>query len=1488
MLILCIHAFPHHFIHSYHDRHQATHYPLYYSEQQDQGRESSYWTVPGSRTGGGSQEYATWADHELTGPSSSHFPFILERHPQHQGPGDYQPHEARDREWTAAQRAGREYDRGFLREGWQRRWEPCNPARYNRDISTKKHDSSYRELEAWAARYSHSLPRRRRIEAELRGASQGLLETSRASERDSRSGIDPRIAALQQVIHSANIRESGLWDRVGKQQTQNYYPPQPPVTDTSNVLSMKEKSSYQRRMFGQPPGYIAPPPYNTPQKSSPVLHHSDTSWEQEGKRQSYWSHPTLRKQDIIVDQRKREKEDFTKPDVDQHTFPDLEQLKLRQETHVSQESSPVKIQKPCIQFEGMLSLQQPQVLNTDPNKKSHEEPSSKVIEGRKFRLNKKTGGMTIFCLVSRIADAAEIPSLPVCTLQTNLKNSESGGASQGQHDSGDISQGPQDSGDVSQGPQDSGDVNQTHKLADEVDCGVHTTIGQSETSRSINIKAQQMEGPNCEEREMLEENENVNLLNKAETDVVPHEKADNGDCMFGRRVAQSVQSASVKYPLWREPSFSIKSEAESSPTGLKMNHEEGESNALPNQEASAEVHPNDTEEETMENQKDTEAEDSKCLPVVDTTCVVVKMELIQLPKKEHVHYLDSAPHSEYSPLEIQSTIFADCNQSDSQSNEDLKPDQNDEKEPLQSSEGLVTELESDAIEERATSGEEAISILCMSSFPVSERESLEERAERILGIPLSDCASEQQPVDATPPPDLSVKDEEVEPLSIRDHDIDDLAKEFPEDTTEEEQLQIHQTEDVMCLKKNDNTQEQVENECGENFARPQDKLSTLSEDNDTDLQLETAITTSPGTEMTDEDLNLKSDSEEGKAQQSQTGTPPVENNSSSEHPSQCSSPPTDLSSVVSPPVDSEASTVPLTPSSPDPTSLLYISGSDTEDGPDPELMALHSPESLGPYLITSPLPQSPSQQMPSPLPPESPPHSAPLEPSGSPPHMDDSSTPPSLDLINQNAESSCIEGQDEEGEISQLAHNEMNDSLADLASNMTEEMVSQQHFESGKPADVPCMTQINFALEDQTIEATKAPTDHDMGQTLKIPADTEVSTWHQELISVQEEEVVCVNYGFMTEEQLEKKLEDPTEPIQTLEKAKDNIEGEGLQQQSESSTSQQQQPKEVDAGSPGLSEQTICEENITDAQTEDSSYQHCENGQEEDASCLTEINATKEPSQKEANKDLTISVEQTTSTENASESQTHPEPQTETLNSAPPSHLEVPSSLPLPHNPDKEYVSLLSMDSVLSTLNTVDAAATPVLSPLYLLPCEESFELLSSSDSPLKEKTQYPKSLWDAVNRIRKHTAPDSENEEEELGELWDPESIGVDLACPDVVQEMDFERSVSDDVGQQDVSAEGSLDSMEVGQIQQDTCRAACAHAKEDAASCSSASSHGSGDTAVVPDEEKTENVPSDTGTGNQKVNEEFQMGEGKQCCPGEGEDETAAEEEDDNGGHK
>lgn len=1513
--------FFHHFTHSYHDRHQATHYPLYYGELQDQGRESSYWTVPGSRTGGAPQEYTHWTDQELTAAASSHFPFILDRHPQHhQDLGEYQPHETRDREWTTAQRAAREYERGFLREGWQRRWEPCSPVRYNREVSSKRGDSSYRELEAWAARYSHSLPRRRRIEAELRGASQGLLETSRAPERDSRSGTDPRIAALQQVMQSGNIRESGLWERGGRQHTPTYYPSQTPATGTSHMLDMKEKTSYQRRAFSQPPGYIAPPPYNSPHKSSPVLHHSDTSWEQEGKRQTYWSQPTLRKQDVSVDHRKGEKEDFTKPVATQYTFTELEGLKHpRQETDVLQASSPTSIQMPHIPCEDMLSLQQSQVFQAVQNKNITEEPSSKVIEGRKFRLNKKTGGMTIFCLVSRIAGTTETPTLPLCTLQTNIQTLGGG----------------------STGLSNSGDINQTHKLADEVDFRAPTLTEQSSTSNVTNLKAQQKETPTCVEAEMLKDN----LSNKADIDVVSPDKVSTNDAesAFGRQVSQSVQPVSVKYPLWREPSFTSRAETESSSTCLKANSEEQESDQT-NQEDSGEVHPVDIEVRRLDIKKDTESEESKSLLVIDTTCVVVKMELIPSPKKEHVHYLDSTP----PPLDVQSTVSPECVQSNRQLKKDVVTDQNAETDLLHMNERPETDLDLDLTEKKAPEGESEISFHCMWSSSGSERETLEERAERILGIPLHDCITEQQPEESTSLLDPCVEDQEVDPPLIKEYNIHDAAEEIPVYTTEKEQksqnqLEIGQTKDALCVQDND-TKDQGVNEGGEDFTGPQEQVSTMSEENDLDSQLKTDIKASTETEMTEDPL-LKSASEEGTTEQSQQENQPVENDVSSQHPSQCLSLSTELSnsSSLSPYIDCEAPDPALSPmlSSSDLTSGFYISESNIEEGPDPELFALNSTGNLAPYPETLSVPLTPSKQLPSPLPPET----ADLSPSSTP-QTDHSPNPPLLALIHHTAEAvSDAEGQDEKGERLQLMNNEISDALEDLTKVMTEEEVSQLQFESGQPDNAACGRESNVTDEQQTKESDKDHRDHIMEQTIQKSQENaaEVNILEEQVECVQAEDVVCVKESYMTEEQLPKEVsEDPTDQTQTFTISKeDSTEVNSLQQQLEGDMAEEQLPREANGDPSGLLKQTTSQENVPESQTPTGVnilMQQFNNGQEEDASRLKE---TEELSQKEADEDPAGLLEQTISREIATESQIQidmkilqcVEPRTEPSNSsllspsdsdceASQSPLDVlsPTKLPSPphesHKSDTQSDSLLAINSVCpSVFNPVGDVAPlagfpeTVSPPLHLESCEESLQFSSSSSSdsppglvpsfstalsqdgsgsdfpdlPLKEEPQYPKSLWDAVNRIRKHTAPDSENEEEEVSELWDPESVGEDLGGPDIVEDMNSEKMVFEEARQQEVSTEGSVEDVGVGQIQQDPRHEELSgHAEEDTLSCSSASSHGSGDTVIVADEDEVEEMPPDTRTESKTENhKEFQTTEGERCCSWEEIHETKEEED-------
>ncbi|XP_056887391.1 uncharacterized protein LOC130524892 [Takifugu flavidus] len=661
---------------TYHDRHRN---PPYYGERQDQRREPAYWTLPGSRAA--LHDYAPWMEHEQVGLSSSHFPFILDRHPQHhQELGAYQPHETRDREW--AQRASREYERGFPREGWAGRWETCSPARYSREVSVKRNDSSYRELEAWAARYSHSLQRRKRIEAELRGASHGLTESSRAPERDIRGGT----TAPQQVVHP------GRCDRAGRQQA---HPLQGALADTGHPP--KEKTCFQRRLFSKPPGYIAPPPYDTPQKSSSVSHQGDTSWEQEGKKQTYWSHPILKDQDMAVDHQTRKTERFTNPDVNQLTFcPQYS----RPQTHSLQEDSAGYVQRPHVQFEGMMSLQQAPVLHTVRNKA--EEPSSKIIEGRKFKLNKKAGRVTIFCLVSRIADSTEIPPSPVCGLQTTLGNMP-GGEATGQSESETI---------------------QAQKLADEVDYRVPTFVEESEPSNT-DINKQ-------------EEPASLAKTEKPETDV---EVAKDADCTAGTQSSESGKYTSVKYPLWREPSFPVGSEPASSSKCPKEESEEDGSKVLGSKDIPAEVHP---QAEIRTEDVEEACEGAKRSLTVDTTCVVVKMEQIPSPKKEHVHYFDTVPHPEHSE-DVQSAFSHECVQSNIQPDRGGRTEQNAELDLPLDTEKPDAEPDSDNLD-KVEPEQRTISDPCASPS-VPDRETLAQRAERILGIPLNESVSEQQPED---------------------------------------------------------------------------------------------------------------------------------------------------------------------------------------------------------------------------------------------------------------------------------------------------------------------------------------------------------------------------------------------------------------------------------------------------------------------------------------------------------------------------------------------------------------------------------------------------------------------------------------------------------------------------------------------------------------------------------------------------------------------
>ncbi|XP_051804827.1 uncharacterized protein si:ch211-159e12.5 [Acanthochromis polyacanthus] len=1296
--------------HNYHDRHQAAHYPLYYGEQQDHSRESSYWTVPGSRTGGALHEYSSWTDPELTASSSSsHFPFILDRHTQHhQDLGHYQPHESRDREWTTAQRASRDYERGFLREGWQRRWEPCSPVHYKREVSAKRSDSSYRELEAWAARYSHSLPRRRCIEAELKGTSQGLVGSSRAPEKDSRSGTDAQVAALQHVRQSANIREPGLWDRGSRQQATNYYPPQAPAPDTSHMLDTKENTGYQRRIFSQPPGYIAPPPYDSPHKSSPAMHQSNFNWEQDGKGQAFWSKPVLKNQLADLKEKRKEKDEFTKPD-ESKTCTQLEVLKHQ-------------IQEADAQCKRMSSVP-PQEVQTS---KIIKETSSQVIEGRKFRLNKKTGGMTIFCLVSRIAAATESPSLPPFPSQTDIQSKETGEVSKAVRD-----------------------ANEMNKLADEVDFRASTLTEQPSDSH-----VEQKEAPTCTGKEMLGDV----LLNKAGTDDV--------DSTGGKQLGQSEQPASVKYPLWREPSFS--SRTESSSTGcLKLNSEEEEADGVQNRHDRGNVssHPIDIEVRRLDIKEDTE--DSEGLLVIDTTCVVVKMELIPSPKKEHVHYFDSTAHDKDCPFNVQTDVSSEVNY---QLNQDLTTDQKAQADPMQRNESPDTNVSSTLLEKEEHKGESEISFTCMLPSPIPERETLEERAERILGIPLHDTITEQQPRDETPFHDSCAEEQDEEPSPMKE-DIHNENKQIPEDTTEKQNpLEV---EDAVLLEASEDTTDQT-NESVQDYAGSPEQVSDMPEENDTDSQLEKHIETSIETET----LMLESAGQEGtRSEQCQKENQPVVDDRSCHR--------SDFS-------DSSL------PSPSDLTSPLNSSESNTDDS------ALNTAAYIAPHPETSPLPPSALPQLPSPLVPDS--------FQSSTPHIDHSPSPPPspLDLTDQTAEAKSTE--DEESETSHRTEYEVD--TESLVPDTTEEVASQQQHE---PNDDEQMEQ---KLETSTEQ------------------DIEVNILQQQLECVQEQGAVCVK---------------------------------------ESSIAEEQPPEEISEDPAGLSVQTfeIDEENVSQVEA-NFVQQQSDCGQEEDVS---EDRALKNPDWLPAG-----FWEHTMSKANATDLQMEMKMLHDTEPSASDcevSSLDGHSLLELPSPPqespesDIQFVSLV--DSVCPSPLNPEAAADvqqTASAPLHFDSLQfsslsDSSPVLPPSSAPdflpsLKEELQYPKSLWDVVNRIRKHTAPDSENEEEEMSELWDPESTGEDFGCPD-------EEMVFDEAEQQEVKL---MYHKELS-----------GHADEDTLSCSSTSSHGSEDTVIVADEDEVEemtlNVMTESKTDNE--NEEFNAVKEESCCSGDVKDETVAEEEKD-----
>ncbi|XP_041745244.2 uncharacterized protein LOC121576011 [Coregonus clupeaformis] len=711
------------FAHAYQDKHQAADFQPYLCERLDRGREPSCWTVPGSRTGGVLQDYTNWTDQDLS-PSAPHFPFALDNQPrQLHGLRDYQAQDKREREWlvveahrAAARERERECERRMQREGLQRRWEPCSPVRYRREPARRSlSDTSYRELEAWAARYSHSLPRKRRLEAGLWGA-QGTQECERVLEKDSwgnRGGTEPRASA----IHLAGLpqpREWGQWERRDTQKTMSHSLSQPVIPDTTYPSDTKEnETSYQKRVFSQPPGYIPPPPYNATHNISTVMQHAEkyttikavasvyAGWYQGASRHTYCTLPTPRKQDYSVLDFHRERgggEKLMKEEWKQRTWSDPGGHRQQGHAIVGQwtgsSAHPQNIRSDSLS-PLLQSPQQPQMANLC------ETANLSATMERKVSLKKSRGGETIFCLVSRMGGTAGLSSspeeplkllyLPLSTTSplTTVSNSVLGR--------------------VSRGLEECGEINESHKLAGEVDSVVpslqHESSAPAQTPayiRDSNLKPKLKgaldwmgsEQVAAHREELLraiqsrpslqgEERDRQSLPSTTDSEVALPEGTQVGASspVSRRKGMQTLAPVSVKYPLWREPSYMGRVKSDNpSPCYLKATWEEGKPGKDLNDdhtENSPDVcsHPLDVEVRRLELKRDTESDSSSGLLVIDATCVVVRVEFIFPPKKEHVQYLCSPTPSDPPEPGLDQSSPIDLIPIHNQVKEDTSPEQ---------------------------------------------------------------------------------------------------------------------------------------------------------------------------------------------------------------------------------------------------------------------------------------------------------------------------------------------------------------------------------------------------------------------------------------------------------------------------------------------------------------------------------------------------------------------------------------------------------------------------------------------------------------------------------------------------------------------------------------------------------------------------------------------------------------------------------------------
>lgn len=1085
---------------------------------------------------------------------------------------------------------------------------------------------------------------------ELRGASKGTVGSSRSLERDGRGSPEPPV---QQ-------HASGLWDRQGRLTTK-YNPYQSSESDTTHTLDIKEHVCLQRKMFSQPPGYIAPPPYNNPQKSSALVYQRATSWEQGDKSLAFWTQPALKTQDVSVNlenKKKRDKEEVTKPEAGE-TFTEPRELKQRKQ----KADSSTDAKQTNTQTEQTL----PQQAAHGP--KICQELPSKVIEGRKFRLNRKTGRMTIFCLVSRMADSTETTSLP---LSFSLKNKQSTEKESVPESSSVIPE-----------------VDQAPKMSDEVDF------------RAPTPDAAQME-----------------MLTSAEKDTASFETSEaDAESTSENHEGRTAQPVGVKYPLWREPSFTNRTEAEGSTLRAdKSDLQQQDAAKVSDEEADEEQNPNDTD-------------DSKGLLVIDTSCVVVKVQMIPSLKKEHVHYLDAAGN----PQTIQSDAQATA--------EDVATDH-------QSSHLCKDDPISVLMKEEEHKDESQMSFSCMKPAASPERETLDENAENIIQSPLPVCITTQRQEDGS-----NVEDPQKRAAPS-------LSEQPSEETTAEHFSEEPRAEQPQEKRMAEQSEEDVmDGQPGEETMAEEPANDPTPEKPSEKIQPQTAEDEHFPEDPAD-GVELEEDIEEGRSLKSQDVIPHRVTEEGPEDLVGCHECVADVSEEI----ESHLETDNRSLAEPEMSEDLQLettneqraneqTQTETESSQLSDLHQFSSSSVTGSVWESSvsELTQNPHPVTPPPAPTGNFSTSSTLQEDHRP------SPSPSLDVTGTAGFSSG----DEDGveKMSNLPEKEVNREC--LGADTSEEEAFQHQAEP----------QTSLGAAGVTAKTDRFETSNTDADVLLQPSECDAT-----------ESDASVKPSSLS---TEKHTEDPAEQICKTDEEKERGEQIGV---------------------------NLLQEQFDFCQEEDVHVKERDLTKEQ--SCQPVENLWLQKPEADVLKDGSSTL----------------------LNDFPSN--ELPSS---PHGPcesEAEVISPLEEDSF--------HFSHPSHKGAHSEPCEEDFQLSSSSlscsphllppssappqdgtmspgspPSPADEREpEFPESLWDVVNRIRKHTAPDSENEEEDASESWDLENAG-------------------DNVGSEIFSAQQEVSHGEGGNVDEEN-KQSEENVNESALSSCSASSKVSDDTVTVAEEEK------------------------------------------------